>query len=91
MGEDNEPKQWAAAKFCIECWDSLNMNLVESWNMWVLELRQMSIPILITGHIIKLRTKMDRRKVGVLTWKNGKAGSRKGLMTFMRMGSSVNM
>ena len=41
------------------------MNPVESWNKWMVELRQMSIPMLVTSYLQKLWLKIDMRNVEV--------------------------
>lgn len=59
----------------------------------MVELRQMSIPILVTGHLRKLRMKMDMRKDEVQKWKNGMGGriKKRLKMTFYKMGLVVDV
>jgi len=37
-------------------------NAIESWNIWILSLRNVRIPWLVIGHLQKIGLKFDKRK-----------------------------
>jgi len=68
---DNEPEQWAEAKFRQKRWGRLNNNVIESWNNWMRRLRPMPVPWLVSGHLEKLGKKFGKHKENIEKWTNG--------------------
>jgi len=68
---DNEPEQWAKAKFRKERWRRLNSNVIESWNNWMCRLQMMPVSWLVSGHLEKLGKKFGKHKDDIDKWVNG--------------------
>ncbi|KAF7147594.1 hypothetical protein RHSIM_Rhsim03G0131400 [Rhododendron simsii] len=66
--EDNGPQHWSSAFFPHRRWNKLYTNIAESFNNWILKLRDLDIIQFMKGHVNITSDMLFRRKMEVIKW-----------------------
>ncbi|KAF7119961.1 hypothetical protein RHSIM_Rhsim13G0165500 [Rhododendron simsii] len=66
--EDNGPQHWSNAFFRHRRWNKLYTNIAESFNNWILKLRDLDIIQFMKGHVNITSDILFRRKMEVTKW-----------------------
>ncbi|KAF7132231.1 hypothetical protein RHSIM_Rhsim09G0072900 [Rhododendron simsii] len=66
--EENGPQHWSNARFPYRRWDKLYTNIAESFNNWILKLRELDIIQFMKGHVTITTDMLYRHKMEAGKW-----------------------